>query len=102
MLARPRVLVLDEATSNIDMQSEARIERALDHILGGRTAIIIAHRLATARRASRIAVVDAGTVVEVGSHDELLARGGRYAEMYATWTRGANADAKSGAAPSAS
>jgi ATP-binding cassette subfamily B protein len=100
MLARPRVLVLDEATSNIDMQSEARIERALDHILGGRTAIIIAHRLATARRANRIAVVDAGTVVEVGSHDELVQRGGRYAEMYATWTRGANASAD--APPSAS
>jgi ATP-binding cassette subfamily B protein len=89
MLARPRVLVLDEATSNVDMQSEARIERALDHILGGRTAIIIAHRLATARRASRIAVVDGGQVVEIGTHDDLVARGGRYAEMFATWTRGA-------------
>jgi ATP-binding cassette subfamily B protein len=89
MLARPRVLVLDEATSNVDMQSEARIERALDHLLGGRTAIIIAHRLATARRANRIGVVDQGQVVELGSHEELLARNGRYARMYETWTRGA-------------
>jgi ATP-binding cassette subfamily B protein len=89
MLARPRVLVLDEATSNVDLQSEARIERALDHVLGGRTAIVIAHRLATARRATRIGVIDGGKLVELGTHDELVARGGRYAEMYATWTRGA-------------
>jgi ATP-binding cassette, subfamily B, bacterial len=89
ILAQPRVLILDEATSNIDMQTEARIERALDHVLGGRTAIIIAHRLATARRATRIAVIDGGRVVETGSHDELVARGGRYAEMFATWARGA-------------
>jgi ATP-binding cassette subfamily B protein len=83
------VLVLDEATSNIDMQSEARIERALDQILGGRTAIIIAHRLATARRASRIAVIEDGKVLETGTHAELLQLGGRYAAMFATWTRGA-------------
>jgi ATP-binding cassette subfamily B protein len=92
MLARPRVLVLDEATSNVDMQSEARIERALDHVLGGRTAIVIAHRLATARRASRIGVIDGGKLVELGTHEELLAKGGRYAEMFATWTRGAGND----------
>jgi ATP-binding cassette subfamily B protein len=88
MVARPRVMVLDEATSNVDMQSEARIERALDQVLGGRTAIIIAHRLTTARRANRIAVIDEGRVIESGSHDELLARGGRYAQMYETWSRG--------------
>ncbi|MBI2705646.1 MAG: ABC transporter ATP-binding protein [Actinobacteria bacterium] len=92
-LARPRVLVLDEATSNLDLRSEAKIERALDALLDGRTAIVIAHRLATAMRADRIAVVDrppgAGTagIVELGSHDELVARGGQYAHMYATWTR---------------
>ena len=92
-LARPRVLVLDEATSNIDMQSEARIERALDRILGGRTAIIIAHRLATARRATRIAVIDDGKVIETGTHDELRQKpGGRYAAMYETWTRGAGSN----------
>jgi ATP-binding cassette subfamily B protein len=89
VLAQPRVLLLDEATSNVDMQSEARIERALDGLLGGRTAIIIAHRLATARRAHRIAVIDRGRVIESGSHEQLLAREGAYASMYATWVRGA-------------
>jgi ATP-binding cassette subfamily B protein len=86
-LARPRVLVLDEATSNLDLRSESKIERALDVLLEGRTAIVIAHRLATAMRADRIAVVDAGGILELGSHDELVALGGRYADMYATWTR---------------
>jgi ATP-binding cassette subfamily B protein len=84
-LARPRVLVLDEATSNLDLRSEAKIEHALDVLLEGRTAIVIAHRLATAMRADRIAVVDDGRIVELGSHDELVALGGRYAAMYATW-----------------
>jgi ATP-binding cassette subfamily B protein len=87
VLARPRVLLLDEATSNVDMQSEARIERALDSVLGGRTAIVIAHRLTTARRAHRIAVIDAGRVVEVGTHAELVAHEGAYAAMYAAWIR---------------
>jgi ATP-binding cassette subfamily B protein len=89
LLAKPRVVVLDEATSNVDMQTEARIERAMERLLGGRTAIVIAHRLATAKRADRIAVIDGGKLVELGSHDELIARGGRYAQMYATWTAGA-------------
>jgi ATP-binding cassette subfamily B protein len=84
-LARPRVLVLDEATSSLDLKSEEMVERALDVILEGRTAIIIAHRLATAMRADRIAVIDDGGVIELGSHDELVALGGVYAEMYATW-----------------
>jgi ATP-binding cassette subfamily B protein len=86
-LARPRVLVLDEATSNLDLRSEAKIERALDSLLEGRTAFIIAHRLATAMRADRIAVVDGGRIIELGSHDELVASGGEYAEMYSTWER---------------
>ena len=85
-LARPRVLVLDEATSSLDLRSEARIESALDVLLEGRTAVIIAHRLATARKADRIGVVADGGIVEMGSHDELVALGGRYAEMYATWS----------------
>jgi ATP-binding cassette, subfamily B, bacterial len=85
-LARPRVLVLDEATSNLDLKSETRIERALDVLLEGRTAIIIAHRLATAMRADRIAVVHDGRIVEVGSHDELVAMQGRYADLFATWS----------------
>ncbi len=84
-LAHPRVLVLDEATSNLDLQSETRIEAALDVLLENRTAILIAHRLSTAMRADRIAVVDGGRIVEVGGHAELVARGGRYAEMYETW-----------------
>jgi ATP-binding cassette, subfamily B, bacterial len=92
-LARPRVLILDEATSSLDLQSETKIERALDLLLEGRTAIIIAHRLSTAMRAERLGVVEDGRIVELGSHDELVAMGGRYAHMYETWmshARGAN------------
>ena len=81
----PRMLVLDEATSNLDLRSEAQIEHALDVLLRGRTAVIIAHRLATARRADRIAVVDAGRIVEIGSHRELVEAGGRYATMFDMW-----------------
>jgi len=84
-LAQPRVLILDEATSSLDLRSEAVIERALDNVLEGRTAIIIAHRLSTAMRADRIAVVNDGRIVELGSHDELVGLGGVYAGMYATW-----------------
>jgi ATP-binding cassette, subfamily B, bacterial len=84
-LAQPRVLVLDEATSNLDLQSETKIESALDVLLENRTAILIAHRLSTAMRADRIVVVDDGRIIEVGSHNDLVALGGRYAEMYATW-----------------
>lgn len=84
-LARPRVLVLDEATSSLDLESETKIEAALDVLLEGRTAIVIAHRLATAMRADRIAVIDDGRIVELGSHDQLVALGGIYADMFATW-----------------
>ena len=84
-LARPRVLVLDEATSNLDLKSETLVEAGLDAVLEGRTAIIVAHRLSTAMRADRIAVVDDGRIVELGSHRELVAMGGRYADMYAAW-----------------
>jgi len=85
-LAEPRVLVLDEATSNLDLRSEALIEHALDVVLEGRTALIIAHRLATARRADRIATVHEGRIVEIGTHDELVAESGRYAKMFAAWS----------------
>ena len=84
-LAKPRMLVLDEATSNLDLLSEAVIERALDTVLEGRTAVIIAHRLATVLRADRIAVVDGGRIAEIGSHAELVALGGQYAAMHRTW-----------------
>jgi len=89
-LAHPRVLVLDEATSNLDLQSETKIEAALDVLLENRTAVLIAHRLSTAMRADRIVVDDEGRIVEIGSHAELVAAGGRYAEMYATWERQAD------------
>ncbi len=86
-LARPRILVLDEATSSLDLRAEQVIEDALDVVLEGRTAVLVAHRLATARRADRIAVVDDGRIVELGSHDELLGREGAYASLYRTWER---------------
>jgi ATP-binding cassette, subfamily B, bacterial len=84
-MAEPRVLVLDEATSNLDLKSETLVEGALDVLLQGRTAVLIAHRLSTAMRADRIVVVGDGRLLEVGSHDELVALGGHYAEMYETW-----------------
>jgi ATP-binding cassette subfamily B protein len=85
-LAEPRVVVLDEATSNLDLQSELLVEQALDRLLDGRTALLIAHRLSTAMRADRIVVVDASGIAETGSHSELIAAQGRYATMFATWS----------------
>jgi ATP-binding cassette subfamily B protein len=86
-LSHPRVLVLDEATSSLDLRSETIVERALTALLEGRTAILIAHRLTTAKRADRIVVIEDGGIVEQGSHDQLVALGGRYAAMYDTWIR---------------
>jgi len=85
LLADPRVLVLDEATSSVDAESERRIERAMDVLFSGRTSVIVAHRLSTVRHADEILVVDAGRVVERGTHAGLLAHGGRYAELYREW-----------------
>ena len=91
-LAHPRVLVLDEATSNLDLLSETKIEAALDVLLEARTAVLIAHRLSTAMKADRIVVIYDGKVTESGSHDELVAKGGQYAAMYETWISQAEAE----------
>jgi ABC-type multidrug transport system fused ATPase/permease subunit len=84
LLARPRVVILDEATAHLDSRSEAAVQEALAAALEGRTALVIAHRLSTVREADRIVVLEGGTVVEEGTHTELLGRGGRYAELYRT------------------
>ncbi|MEO1065076.1 MAG: ABC transporter ATP-binding protein [Actinomycetota bacterium] len=91
-LDHPRVLILDEATSNLDLESETKVERALDTVLDGTTAILIAHRLATAMRADRIGVVDGGRIVELGSHDQLVELGGRYTELHRAWIAAGGAD----------
>lgn len=87
-LANPKVLVLDEATSNLDPGTETVVEQALNVLMEGRTVIVIAHRLTTAERADRVAVVDQGGILELGTHDELVAKGGRYAALFASWTGG--------------
>jgi ABC-type multidrug transport system fused ATPase/permease subunit len=85
LLADPRILILDEATSSVDAESERRIERAMEVLFSGRTSVIVAHRLSTVRYADEILVIDGGRVVERGTHDQLVVEGGRYAGLYAEW-----------------
>ena len=84
-LADPAILILDEATSNLDPGTEQAVEAALESLMGGRTVVVVAHRLSTAARADRVAVIDGGGIAEIGTHDDLVAAGGRYAELFAAW-----------------
>jgi ABC-type multidrug transport system fused ATPase/permease subunit len=88
LLADPSVIVLDEATSNLDPETEVRVERALSTVLAGRTAVVIAHRLRTAEGADRVVMMDRGRVTAVGSHSELAAGHDGYGRLVAVWERG--------------
>ena len=90
-VANPRILILDEATSNVDVRTESRIEQGLRRLLAGRTAIVIAHRLSTIQGAGRIVVLDHGQIVEQGTHDELADAGGHYARLLRDWAEQAAA-----------
>jgi ATP-binding cassette, subfamily B, bacterial len=92
-LADPALLVLDEATSSLDPGTEALVEGAVDRLLEGRTVVVIAHRLSTSERADLVGVVDGGRLVELGTHADLVAAGGAYARLYATWVAGTGAHA---------
>jgi ATP-binding cassette subfamily B protein len=86
LLAEPRILILDEATSNVDVRTEKTIERGLERLLHGRTAIVIAHRLSTIRRAGKIVVLENGQIAEQGTHDDLINANGPYAKLYGAWS----------------
>ena len=82
ILADNRILILDEATSSVDTRTEIRIQKALDNLMKGRTSFVIAHRLSTIKNADMILVMKDGDIIEQGTHDELLAKNGFYAELY--------------------
>ena len=97
-LADPALLVLDEATSSLDPGTEALVEGAVDRLLEGRTVVVIAHRLSTSERADMVGVVDGGRLVELGTHADLVAAGGPYSHLYATWVAGTGGQPESDAA----